>query len=134
MYLLSLVVEVFIRVVGIAPVHGGGLDVFVKRMPRPEHDRLQIAPCFFRPGNEGIAEFMGMMLGEQSLERRLYRTQVYRFCFFKIDVWKRTFFSIGEKGILRSTSTLPCRCLLVVQTRKFSSVRMVLSSLLRKPQ
>ena len=27
-----------------------------------------------------------MMLGKQPLERRLYRTQVYRFCFFKIDV------------------------------------------------
>ena len=87
-YLLSLVVEVFIRVVGIASVHGGGLDVFVKRMPRPEHDRLQIATCLFRPGNVGIAEFMGMMLGEQSLERRLYRTQIDGLCFFEIDVWK----------------------------------------------
>ena len=75
-YLLSLVVEVFVGVVGIAPVHGGGLDVFVKRMPRPKHDRFEIAPCFFRPGNEGIAEFMGMMLGEQPLKRRLYRTQI----------------------------------------------------------
>ena len=94
----SLVVEVFIRVVGIASVHGGGLDVFVKRMPRPEHDRLQIATCLFRPGNVGIAEFMGMMLGEQSLERRLYRTQVYRFCFFKIDVWKNFSKHRGEGG------------------------------------
>ena len=72
-YLLNLVVEVFVGVVGIAPVHGGGLDVFVKGMPRPEHDRFEIAPCFFRPGNEGISEFMGMMLGEQPFERRLYR-------------------------------------------------------------
>ena len=42
----------------------------------------------FRPGNEGISEFMGMMLGEQPLERRLYRTQINGLCFFKIDVWK----------------------------------------------
>ena len=46
-YLLSLVVEVFIRVVGIASVHSGGLDVSVKGMPRPKHHCLQIAPCFF---------------------------------------------------------------------------------------
>ena len=39
-YFLSLVVEVFFGVVGIAPIHGGGLDVSVKGMPRPEHDRL----------------------------------------------------------------------------------------------
>ncbi len=44
--------------------------------------------AFFRPGNEGISEFMGMMLGEQPLERRLYRTQINGLCFFKIDVWK----------------------------------------------
>ena len=87
-YLLSLVVEVFVGVVGIAPVHGGGLDVSVKRMPRPEHDRFEIAPCFLCPGNVGIAEFMGMMLVEQPLECRLYRTQVNGLCFFEIDVWK----------------------------------------------
>ena len=87
-YFLSLVVEVFVGVVGIAPVHGGGLDVFVERMPRPEHHRLQIAPCFLCPGNVGIAEFMGMMLGKQPLERRLYRTQINGLCFFEIDVWK----------------------------------------------
>ena len=45
-YLLRLVVEVFFGVVGIAPVHGGGLDVSVKGMPRPKHHCLQIAPCF----------------------------------------------------------------------------------------
>ena len=39
-YLLSLVVEVFVGVVGIAPVHGRGLYVFVERMPRPEHHRF----------------------------------------------------------------------------------------------
>ena len=72
-YLLSLVVEVFFGVVGIAPVHGGGLYVSVKGMPRPEHHSLQIAASFLCPGNEGISEFMGMMLGEQPLERRLYR-------------------------------------------------------------
>lgn len=88
MYLLSLVVEVFFGVVGIAPVHGGGLDVFVKRMPSPEHDRFEIAPCFFCPGNEGIAEFMGMMLGKQPFERRLYRTQIDGLCFFEIDIGK----------------------------------------------
>ena len=88
MYLLSLVVEVFFGVVGIAPVHGGGLDVFVKRMPSPEHDRFEIAPCFFRPGNEGISEFMGMMLGKQPLECRLYRTQIDGLCFFEIDIGK----------------------------------------------
>lgn len=88
MYLLSLVVEVFFGVVGIAPVHGGGLDVFVKRMPRPEHDRFEIAPCFFRPGNEGLSEFMGMILGKQPLECRLYRTQIDGLCFFEIDIGK----------------------------------------------
>ena len=77
MYLLSLVVEVFVGVVGIAPVHGGGLDVFVERMSRPEHHRLQIAPCFFRPGNEGIAEFMGMMLGKQPLECSMLKQKNY---------------------------------------------------------
>ena len=96
MYLLSLVVEVFVGVVGIAPVHGGGLDVFVKRMPRPKHDRFEIAPCFFRPGNEGISEFMGMMLGEQPLKRRLYRTQIDGLCFFEIDVWKNVSEHRGE--------------------------------------
>ena len=39
---------------------------------------------------------MGMMLGKLPLERRLYRTQVYRFCFFKIDVWKNLFQHRGE--------------------------------------
>ena len=76
MYLLSLVEEVFVGVVGIAPVYGGGLDVSVERMPSPEHHRLQIAPCFFRPGNEGISEFMGMMLGEQPLECGAQRIDV----------------------------------------------------------
>lgn len=88
MYLLSLVVEVFFGVVGIAPVHGGGLDVFVKRMPSPEHDRFEIAPCFLCPGNEGISKFMGMMLGKQPLECRLYRTQIDGLCFFEIDIGK----------------------------------------------
>ena len=57
-------------------------------MPRPEHDRFEIAPCFFRPGNEGISEFMRVMLGEQPLERRLYRTQINGLCFLKIDIGK----------------------------------------------
>ncbi len=87
-YLLSLVVEVFVGVVGIAPVHGGGLYVFVERMPRPKHHSLQIASCFLCPGNEGISKFMRVMLGKQPLKRRLYRTQINGLCFLKIDVWK----------------------------------------------
>ena len=55
------------------------------------------------------------------------------FCFLKIDVGEN-FPKHRREGILRSTSTLPWRCLLVVQIKKFSSVRMDLSSLLRKPQ
>ena len=77
MYLLSLVEEVFIRVVGIASVHGGGLYVFIERMPRPKHHCLQIAASLFRPGNEGIAEFMGMMLGKQPLECSMLKQKNY---------------------------------------------------------
>ena len=98
-YLLSLVVEVFFGVVGIAPVHGGGLYVSVKGMPRPEHHSLQIAASFLCPGNEGISEFMGMMLGKQPLERRLYRTQINGLCFFEIDIGKNFSKHRGEEDI-----------------------------------
>ena len=36
------------------------------------------------------------MLGEQSLERRLYRTQINGLCFLKIDVWKNFLQHRGE--------------------------------------
>ena len=76
MYLLRLVEEVFIRVVCIAPVQGGSLHVFVERMPVPEHDKLVVYAAFLRPGNEGISEFMRVMLGEQPLECGAQRIDV----------------------------------------------------------
>ena len=39
--------DIFLRVVGIASVHGGSLNVLIPRMPVPEHDEFVVDAALF---------------------------------------------------------------------------------------
>ena len=84
--LLRLGKGVFFRIIGVASVYGGRLYVFVKRMSRPKHHRFEVAPCFLAARDEGIAQFMGMMVGEQPLDGRADGVEVGLLRFFKVDM------------------------------------------------
>ena len=84
MYLLSLVVEVFFGVVGIAPVHGGSLNVLIPRMPVPEHDHLAGNAALLASRNESITKFVRVVFGEQPLERGAQGIDVDVLCFLEV--------------------------------------------------
>ena len=78
--------EILFRVIGIASVHGGGLHVLVERVPRPEHDRFQIAAGLFRPGDEVIPQLVGMAMREQAFECRVDRIDVRVFRLLEVHI------------------------------------------------
>ena len=55
-------------------------------MPRPKHDKFVVYAAFFAPGNEGITQFVCMVVREQSFDGRVDGIDVGLFCLLKIYV------------------------------------------------
>lgn len=84
--LLRLGKGVFFRIIGVAAVDNGSFHIFVEGMPVPEHDEFVVDAAFLAPGYEGIAQFVGMMVGEQPLDGRADGVEVGLLRFFKVNM------------------------------------------------
>lgn len=91
--------DIFFRVVGIAPVYGGSLNVFIPRMPVPKHDYLAGNAAFLAPCNEGVTKFVRVMFGEQSLERGAQGIDVDVLCLLEVHEVLHLFEHRGERYV-----------------------------------
>lgn len=90
---LQLVIEllrfgkgVFFRIIGVAAVDDRSFYILVEGMPVPEHDEFVVDAALFAARDEGIAQFVGMMVGEQPLDGRADGVEVGLLRFFKVDM------------------------------------------------
>lgn len=90
---LQLVIEllrfgkgVFFRIIGVAAVDDRSFYILVEGMPVPEHDEFVVDAALFAARDEGIAQFVGMMVGEQPLDGRADGVEVSLLRFFKVDM------------------------------------------------
>ena len=81
-YLLCLFELKFLRVVR---VHCGG-DRAAQRVARPDADDLACNAGFFTTADEGVAQLVRVVVGQQPLHARGNRVEVGVLCFLKVDI------------------------------------------------
>lgn len=84
--LLRLGKGVFFRIIGVAAVDDGSFHILVEGMPVPEHDKFVVDAAFLATRDEGIAQLVGVMVGEQPLDGRADGIEVGLFRLFKVDI------------------------------------------------
>lgn len=90
---LQLVIEllrfgkgVFFRIIGVAAVDDRSFHILVEGMPVPEHDKFVVDAAFLATRDEGIAQLVGVMVGEQPLDGCADGVEVGLLRFFKVDM------------------------------------------------